>query len=148
LAAYFTFDAIPHGGFVSCSADDYPRASILAAYSDLDARPGPLTAIISSPPDRKIQWRVEGTAPCRRFVVSYYHIGAFQMTTCGLNPDSAATFQIVMYESTGLIDIFFQNKSCDGVSPGGNNTILGVQNLRVSGCCRARQKCNCMDCFT
>ena len=128
-AAYFTLDAIPHAGFIGCSSDDYPRASIMAAYSDLDPRPGPLDPTFSSPRDRKIQWRVEGTAPCRRFVVSYYHIGAFQNTTCGQNPDSAATFQIVMYESTGLIDIFFQNKSCDGVSPGGNNTILGVQNF-------------------
>lgn len=128
-AAYFISSTIPHAGLLTCTPDDYPRASIMAAFMDLDPRPGPLDPTFSSPPDRKIQWRVEGTAPCRRFVVSYYHIGAYQMTTCGQNPDSAATFQIVMYESTGLIDIFFKNKICNGLSPGGAKTILGVQDF-------------------
>ena len=128
-AAYFTNSTIPHGGFLSCTPDDYPRASIMAAFMDLDPRPGPSDPTFSSPPDRKIQWRVEGIAPCRRFVVSYYHIGAFQATTCGQNPDSAATFQIIMYESTGLIDIFFKNKTCNGLSPGGAKSILGVQDF-------------------
>ncbi len=128
-AAYFIDTTIPHAGFSSCTPNDYPRASIMAAFMDLDPRPGPLDPTFSSPPDRKIQWRVEGTAPCRRFVVSYYHIGAFAMTTCGQNPDSAATFQIVMYESTGLIDIFFQNKSCNGLFVTPAKSIMGVQNF-------------------
>jgi len=128
-AAWYIASAIPYGGFAGCTPDDYPRASIMAAFMDIDPRPGPSNPTLSSPPDRKIQWRVEGTAPCRRFVVSYYHIGAYQMTACGQNPDSAATFQIVMYESTGLIDIFFQNKSCDAISPNGTKAILGVQDF-------------------
>ncbi len=129
-AAYYIDSTIPHGGFLSCTPDDYPRASIMAAFMDLDPRrPEPLDPTFSSPPDRKIEWRVEGTAPCRRFVVSYYHIGAFRETACGQNPDSAATFQIVMYESTGLIDIFFQNKTCNALSLGGTKSILGVQNF-------------------
>jgi gliding motility-associated-like protein len=129
-AAWNIVSTIPYdGGGFSCTPNDYPGASIMAAFMDLDPRPGPLFQIFSSPPDRKIEWRVEGTAPCRRFIVSYFHIGAFQETTCGLNPDSAATFQIVMYESTGLIDIFFQHKSCNAISPNGTKAILGIQNF-------------------
>jgi gliding motility-associated-like protein len=128
-SGWFIDAPIPFGGFPDCSPGDYARTSIMAAFMDLDPRPGPASPIASSPPDRKIQWRVEGSAPCRRFVVSYYHIGAFQMTTCGQNPDSAATFQIVMYESTGLIDIFIQNKSCTATSANGTQAILGVQDF-------------------
>jgi gliding motility-associated-like protein len=126
-AAYFITSTIPNASLFDCSVDDYPRASIMAAFMDLDPRPGPLDTTSSSPRDRKIEWRVEGTAPCRRFVVSYFHIGAFLRTPCGLNPDSAATFQIVMYESTGLIDVFLQSKFCKALT--GANAILGVQDF-------------------
>lgn len=129
-AAYFIDSTIPHGGILSCTPFDYPRASIMAAFMDLDPRPGPLDPTFSSPPDRKIEWRVEGTAPCRRFVVSYYHIGDFAQTPCGQDPATAATFQIVMYESTGLIDIFFQNKICNLEPPfPPRKAILGVQDF-------------------
>jgi hypothetical protein len=93
----------------------------MGAFMDLDPRLG------SSPSDRKIEWRVEGTAPCRRFVVSYFHIGAFALTPCGQNPDSAATFQMVMYESTGLIDVFLQSKFCDALT--GIRCVLGIQDF-------------------
>src|SRR5512138_1334240 len=67
-AAWNIISAIPFdGGGFSCTPNDYPGASIMAAFMDLDPRPGPLFQIISSPADRKIEWRVEGTAPCRRF---------------------------------------------------------------------------------
>src|SRR3712207_8023337 len=52
-----------------------PRASIMAMYSDLDPR---TTGTVASPPDRKVEWRIEGTAPTRRLVVSYYKIGVFR----------------------------------------------------------------------
>jgi hypothetical protein len=51
------------------------------------------------------------------------------MTPCGQNPDSAATFQIVMYESTGLIDVFIQSKFCSVLTPSGAKAILGVQDF-------------------
>jgi hypothetical protein len=50
----------------------YPKASIMGAYSDLDPRNSPV-----SPADRKIEWRIEGSAPCRRFIASFYHVGIF-----------------------------------------------------------------------
>ncbi len=95
----------------------YPRATIMGAYSDLDPR------LAASPPDRKIECRVEGTAPCRRFITSYYHIGVFG-TTCGYSTPN--TFQIVIYESTGIIEIFFEQKACSSSTNSGR-AILGVQ---------------------
>jgi hypothetical protein len=77
---------IPFSQGTPCvSTNYYPKASIMAAFMDLDPRPEakpPITAN-SSPADRKIEWRVEGAAPCRRFVVSYFHIGTYQNTSCG-----------------------------------------------------------------
>jgi gliding motility-associated-like protein len=107
-----------------CAIDHYPRASIMGCFMDLDPRPSISDPTQSSPADRKIEWRVEGTAPCRRFVVSFYHIGVYQATTCGrTNP---ATFQIVMYESSGLIDIFIENKVCNAQGTNGARAILGI----------------------
>src|SRR5690606_26857544 len=83
----------------------YPRAAIFGIYTDLDPTSG------ASPSDRKIEWRVEGTAPFRRFVVSYYKVGSFgQATTCGLSQPSS--FQIVIYETTGIVEIHVGNYTC------------------------------------
>ncbi len=126
--AWSISNPIPFAFGTQCSsANYYPKASIMGAFMDLDPRPGPSSSVNSSPPDRKIEWRVEGTAPCRRFVVSVYHIGVYQNTVCGLT--TPATFQIVMYESTGVIDVFFQNKNCNATSPNGTRAILGIQNF-------------------
>ncbi|RYE13649.1 MAG: hypothetical protein EOP51_29405, partial [Sphingobacteriales bacterium] len=115
--------------------NSYAMPSIMGMYTDLDPRrkdePSPSFPWVS-PYDRKIQWRVEGTAPCRRFIVSYYNVGTYQYDStaafidpCFLTPN---TFQIVMYESTGIIDVHVLNRSCFGESLGGDYAILGIQN--------------------
>jgi len=95
----------------------YPRASIMGAFSDLDP------SLAASPIDRKIECRVEGSAPCRRFIISYFHIGVYG-TTCGYSTPN--TFQIVIYESTGMIEVFFEQKACSSSTNSGR-AILGVQ---------------------
>lgn len=119
--AYPITQAIPYAGGTPnvISPAYYPPASIMGAYSDLDPR----TA--NSPVDRKIEWRIEGSAPCRQFIASYYKVGTFGADACAqTNPN---TFQIVIYESTGIIEVFFENKSCTPTTNGGN-AILGIQN--------------------
>ncbi|MBL7722823.1 MAG: gliding motility-associated C-terminal domain-containing protein [Chitinophagaceae bacterium] len=113
---------IPFAGGTICNSGStyYPRASIMGAYSDLDPR------TVASPATRKIQWEVIGTAPCRKFVVSYYHIGVFGVPAASC-PIPANTFQMVMHESTGIIEIFFQQKSCASSTNAGR-AILGIQN--------------------
>jgi gliding motility-associated-like protein len=112
---------IPFAGGVICSAGStyYPRASIMGAYSDLDPR------TIASPLNRKIQWDVFGTAPCRKFVVSYYRIGVFGNNPCGQATPN--TFQMVIHESTGIVEIFTEQKACASSTNGGNG-IQGMQN--------------------
>lgn len=126
-AAYLIESTVPYNGIpVSCTYNHFPRASIMGVFMDLDPRPGPSSTVVSSPPERKIQWRVEGSFPCRKFIVSYYHIGSYEALPCGLR--SPTTFQIVIYESTGVIDVFIENKNCDATGgPNANRAILGVQ---------------------
>lgn len=111
---------IPFSGGTICTISSvyYPKASIMGAYSDLD--PG----ITASPASKKIEWRVEGTAPFRRFIAGYYHIGVYG-TACGLVTPN--TFQIVLYESSGIIEVYFEQKACIAGSNGGR-AILGIQN--------------------
>ena len=97
----------------------YPKASIMGAFSDLDPRNSPV-----SPPDRKIEWRIEGSAPCRRFIASYYHVGIFGNNSCGNATPN--TFQIVFYESTAIVEVYFEQKTCLSSTNSGR-AILGVQ---------------------
>ncbi len=111
---------IPYAGGTICTAAPayYPRASIMGAYTDLDPRS------FASPGDRKIQWEVIGVAPCRKFVVSYYHVGVFG-SGCGIT--TPTTFQMVIHESTGIVEVFIEQKPCNTTSSGGR-AILGIQN--------------------
>lgn len=127
LAPWNIVNPIPYNsnqGPCAVSTSNYPRSSIMGVFMDLDPRPGPGSPILSSPPERKIQWRTEGTAPCRKFIVSYYHVGVFQATSCGLN--NPATFQIVLYESSGIVDIYIENKECNANSTNGTKAITGI----------------------
>ena len=109
------------GGGTQCSAGSayYPRASVMGNFSDLDPRG------FASPPDRKIEWRVEGTAPCRKAIVSYYHVGIFG-TSCGASFPN--TFQMVLHESTGVVEIFTEQKSLCTFSTSSGRAIQGIQN--------------------
>jgi gliding motility-associated-like protein len=116
--------------FGSCAGQRYSRASIFGVYTDLDGGTGPFPTFPffwPSPADRKIERRTEGTAPYRRFIVSYYKIGTWrQDIACSLN--NPATFQMVLYESTGIVEIYIDNFSCPvdgGIVP---RTICGMQN--------------------
>ncbi len=123
--AYTVASIIPLNGGTQCSqlTPYYPKSAVMGAYSDLDPENSGV-APIPSPPDRKIQWEVIGTAPCRKLVMSYYHIGVYR-TNCGLTTPN--TFQIVLYESTGIIEVFIEQKACLSTTNAGR-AILGIQN--------------------
>ncbi len=119
---------IPYVSFNICSngAPYYPQASIMGIFTDLY----PVAA--ASPPDRKIAWHIEGTAPCRKFVLNYYHVGMFgngnySLGGANCNSQNPTTFQIVLYESTGLIDVNIERKQCNATAGTGYNAILGIQ---------------------
>jgi len=68
-----------------------------------------------------IRYQTQGTAPNRRFVVSYNQIPLYLcMSTRG-------TFQIVLHECTGFIDVFISSKPACTAWLGGT-AVLGVHN--------------------
>ncbi|GAA4336118.1 gliding motility-associated C-terminal domain-containing protein [Flaviaesturariibacter amylovorans] len=119
--AYTTTATIPYASGDQCDQFDvyYPKATIFGMYTDLDPR---ATASASG---RKIEWRVEGVAPLRRLVVSYYNSGMYGASTCGGNP---TTFMIVAYESTSVVEVHIKSKACNTTSASGK-TVLGIQNF-------------------
>ncbi|HEV7782637.1 MAG TPA: gliding motility-associated C-terminal domain-containing protein [Chitinophagaceae bacterium] len=93
----------------------YAASMIFGPYHDID--PGLSSA------NKKIEWRVEGTAPKRRFIASYNDMPYFG-TNCTA---PRATHQMVLYESTGVIEVYIKDKPfCTGWNSG--MTILGIQN--------------------
>lgn len=91
-----------------------PRTAIMAGYMDINPR------LTSGSPLRRIEYNVFGSAPCRKFVISYYNVQFFDCE------DLKMTSQIVLHEGTGLIDIFISEKPiCPGWEDG--NAILGIQ---------------------
>ena len=118
VATFSVLNPLPYAAGTPClrTSAYYPRSSIMAVFSDLDLR------LAASPADRKVEWRVEGTAPFRRFIVSYYHVGLFE-GDCG----TPNTFQIVLYETSGVIDIYIEQKACSSSSSSGKS-IMGLQN--------------------
>jgi gliding motility-associated-like protein len=93
----------------------------MAEYSDLDPR-----FPQASPSDRKVMWFTVGNAPCRKYIISFYHIGVFGVPP-GSCPAPANTFQIVLHESTGIVEYFFEQKSCLSTTNNGR-AIFGIQN--------------------
>lgn len=117
--AYKVSQPIPFEGAFSCSdiaGPRYPKFAIMGAYYDIDP------SIISTSPNRKIEWRIEGTAPCRRLVVSFSEIPLFGTGCTSL----LASQQIIVHEATGLVDIFIGNRPTCATWESGRG-ILGIQ---------------------
>jgi gliding motility-associated-like protein len=110
-----------------CSGGIYvPKAAVMAIMTDLDPRNG---FEQPSAPDRKIEYRIEGTAPCRRFIASYYKIGTFGCwDEPGCWPNGQSTFQTVLYESSGLIEINVETYTCNRPWASGGLATMGIQN--------------------
>lgn len=108
---------IPYAGGTQNSSFStyYPKASIMGPYNDIY----PTT---NGSGQRKIEWRVEGTSPKRRFITSYNSVPMFSCTT------TYATSQIVIYEGTGVVEVYIHDKP---ICPGWNQglAILGIQNF-------------------
>ncbi|MFZ4059169.1 MAG: SprB repeat-containing protein, partial [Ferruginibacter sp.] len=102
--------------FTSCPTPSgvmYPRATIFGAYHDI---------YIDGPSaNKKMEFRVEGSAPARRAIVSFNEIPLFSCT------NSLATHQIVIYEATGIIEIYLKDKPiCNSFNSG--RALVGIQN--------------------
>lgn len=118
-AAYTVTPPVPYalGSICQQAGIYYPASSVMAVFSDLNPQGG------ASPAGRKIEWRMEGATPFRRFIASWNRIGVYGNNACGVA--TPTTFQIVINESTSVIEVFIEQKICQDNSTG--RAILGVQ---------------------
>lgn len=96
----------------------YPRAIIMGPFHDIDPQNG------QQPYNRRMEYIIEGTAPCRKFVLNFYRIPYF-----GCDSFNIVTQQMILYEGTGIIDMFLDRKpiACGGSTNNGR-AIMGIQN--------------------
>ncbi|GAB4131798.1 MAG: hypothetical protein Fur0041_02510 [Bacteroidia bacterium] len=85
-----------------------PMNTIMGPWQDLNPSLG-----------GQIRYATYGVAPCRRFVVSWYQV---PMYSCG----TPATQQIILYETTNIIDNFIQTKVICGWN--GGRAIQAIHN--------------------
>ena len=93
--------------------------SIMAPFHDVD--PSVSTPTLAT----DINWKVVGTAPCREFIVSWNDIAMYQCNSM------IATSQMVLHETTNIIDIYIQDKPLCTAWNGGA-AIEGIQNATGS----------------
>ncbi|TND07781.1 MAG: surface adhesion protein [Bacteroidetes bacterium] len=118
-----SFDASVANGLcpwtIGVSAPDpaLPMNCVMAPYHDLDP------TVVTDSALTSINWEIYGTAPCRVFVASWYDAGMYGNGCSQLTNTS----QIVLHETTNIIDIFIREKS---VCPAWNNgaAIEGLHN--------------------
>ncbi len=95
----------------------YDRAIIMGPYHDLDPN--------NSLATQQIKYDVIGTAPYRKWIISYYNVPLY--TTACLNTLSN-TQQIVLYETIGLVEIFIYDKGiCLNWNKG--KSMMGMQDF-------------------
>ncbi|MEO6611974.1 MAG: gliding motility-associated C-terminal domain-containing protein [Chitinophagaceae bacterium] len=108
------FEGVGGQGSGTCptpSGTRLPKAGIFGAYCDIFPQTGD---------PYKIEARTEGVSPCRKFVISFSQVQMFGCSSVRM------TSEIVLHESTGIIEIFIENKpSC---SSNGGLAIVGIQN--------------------
>lgn len=104
------------GAAAPVNGTSIPRNAILGPWHDIDPSLGGL-----------IEYATLGTAPNRRFVVSYDQI---PMYSCGVAAGAAQFFsgQIKIYETTGNIEIHIRNKQLC-TSWNGGYAVMGLHNF-------------------
>ncbi|RMG92957.1 MAG: hypothetical protein D6706_16070, partial [Chloroflexi bacterium] len=84
--------------------------------------PGSLNAI-----NADINYAVLGTAPCRTFVVNYYKVPHFDCDDPLFGTYLETTQQIVLYETTNVIEVYIKEKPVCAQWNNGN-AVIGLQN--------------------
>lgn len=128
-AAFSHYGILNSGGFLSATTGSpvdlpstlYDRALIMGPYHDIN----PAT---TTSPTRQIKYDVYGTAPHRRWILSFYKVPLFSCTTLIEN-----THQIVLYEGLGIVEVFINSKeNCAAWNQG--RALVGMQDFnRTSG---------------
>lgn len=117
-----TFDAslanayCPWSFNASVPSANLPPNSIMGAYHDIDPSEG-----------GNINYAILGSAPCRTLVVNFYDVPHFDCDCGFFGSCSKTTQQIVIYETTNVIEVYLELKeTCSSWNSG--NAVIGVQN--------------------
>lgn len=94
----------------------YDKSLIMGPYHDLDPS-------VPASPTKQIKYDVIGTAPTRKFVLSFYKVPLFSAACNSLFEN---THQIVLNESSGVIEVsVFDKQVCGGWNQG--RAMIGLQ---------------------
>lgn len=114
-----TFDTTVAGGYCSwsysatCPNSALKTNAIFGPYHDIDP----------SVAGGALYYGIQGSTPCRTFVISFYNVTMFSSSCSSLK----ATHQIVLYENTNVIEVYMLNKpTCSSWNNG--NAVVGIQN--------------------
>ncbi|OSZ80767.1 hypothetical protein CAP36_05850 [Chitinophagaceae bacterium IBVUCB2] len=121
-----SFDVSKAGGFAHFAVPgdlpsaSYDRAIIMGPYHDLDPS-------IGSSPTQRIQYQNFGIAPHRRWVFSFFKVPLY--STSGIcDPLIENTHQIILYESTGIVEVtVFSKQICTAWQAG--KAMIGMQDF-------------------
>jgi gliding motility-associated-like protein len=124
-----SFDLTNAGGFSAWATSTWGPMPVPTATSGGEFNNcilGPHHDVLpSASTSSKITWDVYGTAPCRALVVSWDSVPLFSCTAMKISQ------QIVMYESSNIIDIYVKEKTmCSGWN--GGIAYEGVQNATAT----------------
>jgi hypothetical protein len=115
--AYATLGC-PWAFTVACPNAALPRTSIFGVYHDIDP-----SIYCGAAPCGDARYSTFGTAPCRVFVVSFDNLPHFSSSCNSLR----TSCEIVLYETTNVIEVFVENKpTCATWNSG--NALIGIQN--------------------
>ncbi len=104
--------------FGDLPTNSYDKGIIMGPYHDLDPQ-------ASTSPTQRIQYQIFGTAPYRRWILSFYKVPLFSVPCNGLIEN---THQIILYESTGIIEVkIFDKQICSSWNSG--KAMVGMQDM-------------------
>ena len=96
----------------------YDRALIMGPYHDLDIS-------VTTSPTRRIKYDVVGTAPHRRWILSFFKVPLFGSACNSLFQN---THQIVLYEGSGMFEVMINDKQfCTSWNSG--RSMVGILNF-------------------
>jgi gliding motility-associated-like protein len=95
----------------------YARAVIMGLRHDIDMQ------FANTSPNKRIQYQVIGTSPHRKWVLSYYKVPTYSSVCWPLFEN---THQIVLYEGTGIVEVFvYDRQPCTSWNQG--RGMIGMQ---------------------
>ncbi|MBC8882651.1 SprB repeat-containing protein [Flavobacterium piscinae] len=95
------------------------RNAIYGVYQDTNPALGP------SPNERFAGWKLEGTYPCRKLIVNFFHFGQFQ---CGQGV-GLQTYQMVLYEVSNIIEVYIESRTpCNTWNNPAGGGVVGIMN--------------------